>query len=70
MRVLRIIKNKNTLVHVSFYLFTVGFRKCRIIYGRINETPLYIQVIFYRSMFHFLLYSIANNLSVMMFYSF
>ena len=25
----------------SFHLFTVGFWKCRIIYDRINETPLY-----------------------------
>ena len=27
-------------VDIRFYLFTVGFWKCRIIYGQINETPL------------------------------
>ena len=32
-------------VDVCFYLFTVGFQKCRIIYGRINETPLYMHYI-------------------------
>ena len=36
-----LLRHKYT-VDVRFYLFTVGFRKCRIIYGRINETPLYI----------------------------
>ena len=38
-----LIRHKYT-VDVRFYLFTVGFRKCRIIYGRINETPLYLEV--------------------------
>ena len=37
-----LLRHKYT-VDVRFYLFTVGFRKCRIIYGRINETPLYIE---------------------------
>ena len=32
----------NYTVDVRFYLFTVGFRKCQIIYGLINETPLYV----------------------------
>ena len=36
-----LLRHKYT-VDVRFYLFTVGFQKCRIIYGRINETPLYI----------------------------
>ena len=30
----------NYTVDVCFYLFTVGFWKCRIIYGRINETTV------------------------------
>ena len=32
---------------VRFYLFTVGFQKCRIIYGRINETSLYIVFVYF-----------------------
>ena len=36
-----LLRHKYT-VDVRFYLFDVGFRKCRINYGRINETPLYI----------------------------
>ena len=36
-----LLRHKYT-VDVRFYLFTVGFQKCRIIYGRINETPLYL----------------------------
>ena len=36
----RLLKHKYT-GDVRFHLFTVGFRKCRIIYGQINETPLY-----------------------------
>ena len=33
----------NYTVDVRFYLFTVGFRKCRIIYGRINgEIPVFL----------------------------
>ena len=34
----------NYTVDVRLYLFTVGFRKCRIIYGQINETPLYFHI--------------------------
>ena len=35
-----LIRHKYT-VDVRLYLFTVGFRKCRIMYGRINETLPY-----------------------------
>ena len=37
-----LLRHKYT-VDVRFYLFTVGFRKCRIVYGRINKTPLYLE---------------------------
>ena len=36
-----LLRHKYT-VDVRFNQFTVGFRKCWIVYGRINETPLYI----------------------------
>ena len=41
-----LLRHKYT-VDIRFYLFTVGFRKCRIIYGRINETPLCIYIYIY-----------------------
>ena len=39
-----LIRHKYT-VDIRFYLFDVGFRKCCIIYGQINETLLYLKIL-------------------------
>ena len=56
----------NYTVDVRFYLFIVGFRKCRIIYGRINETPLYIiWIIIYLKLHYLKLQHILDIASIL-----